>query len=511
MKKESRAMSNASSLSRNLLYNLSGPLLPILTAAICIPVLIRQIGTDRFGLLTIAWGLIGYFSLFDFGLGRSLTWQVSRYLGDDRQSDVSRLVRNALVLMACLSLIGSLIVAVFATGLIGWLKVPPQLLGETRNAFLLLGASIPLVVLTSGLRGVLEAFQRFDITNAIRMLQGFWTFTGPLCVLPFTVRLDAIVIVLVAGRLVTTIAYFVAVRSTLPVPRHESPSGAFRWRELLAYGGWTTLSSTLSPLMDYMDRFFISAFLGTAIVAFYTTPYELVYRLVIIPDGVLGVLFPLMAKRFTRSSGRVAGQEMLSLGAKLITVSVFPIILILVLATPSVLRWWVGTAFEQNSSLVMQLLAVGLLINSFARVPSSLIQASGRSDITAKFHLLELPLYVAGLLWMLDRAGIAGAALVWALRMLVDCSALLWVSHAVTGVPSATIRRVAILASVQVGAAAGAIFVGGFAWKVAYGAGALLVFGSVFYRHILLESERQMLRESARRLKARLSSGGALS
>jgi len=503
-------MSNASSLSRNLLYNLSGPLLPILTAAICIPMLIRHIGTDRFGLLTIAWTLIGYFSLFDFGLGRSLTWQVSRCLGDERHSEVAAIVRSALILMTWLSLIGSLVVAVSSGVLIGWLKVPPPLLDETRSAFLLLGASIPLVVLTSGLRGVLEAFQRFDITNAIRMMQGVWTFAGPLCVLPFSVRLDAIVIVLVAGRLATTIAYYAAVRRMLPASDHKTRLGALRQRELLSYGGWTTLSNTLSPVMDYMDRFFISSFLGTAIVAFYTTPYELVYRLNIISEGVLGVLFPMMAKRVAHSTSRVAGPEMLSLGTRLITVSVFPFILVVVLATHQLLHWWVGPAFEHKSSLVMQLLAVGLLINSFAKVPSSLIQARGRSDITAKLHLVELPLYVAGLLWMLDHAGIAGAALVWTLRMLLDFILLLWMSNATAGVPLATIRSIAVLATAQFAAAAGAIFIDGTAWQISYGAGALLVLGTIFYRHVLLDSERQLVHGSARRLMALFSSSGAL-
>lgn len=506
-------MSDASSLSKNLVYNLSGPLLPILTAAICIPVLIRHIGTDRFGLLTIAWTLIGYFSLFDFGLGRSLTWQVSRYLGDGRLREVSGLVRSALILMAWLSLIGSLVVATSSGALTGWLKVPAPLLGETRNAFLLLGASLPLVVVTSGLRGVLEAFQRFDITNAIRMLQGVWTFAGPLCVLPYAVRLDAIVIVLVAGRLATTIAYFLAVRHVLPASSRQADRRAPRQgerRALLTYGGWTTLSNTLSPVMDYMDRFFISALLGAATVAFYTTPYELVYRLNIISEGVLGVLFPMMAKRLACSQGRAAAAEMLSLGTKLITASVFPLILIVVLASHPVLRWWVGAVFEQKSALAMQLLAVGLLINSLAKVPSSLIQANGRSDITAKLHVVELPVYVAGLLWMLDRAGIAGAALVWALRMLLDFGLLLWMSRVAANVPAPTLSRIALLAGVQIAAAAGAVFVGGIAWKLVYGAGILLVFGAVFYRYVLLESERRLLREAARRLISVFSGRGAL-
>ena len=501
-------MSRNSSLSRNLCFNLSGPLLPFFVAGLCIPVLIRNIGTDRFGLLTIAWTVVGYFSLFDFGLGRSLTWQVSRRLGEGRQNEIADLVRSALIVMACLSVIGSVVVAAFASEFIRWLGVPQPLLGETRSAFLLLGASIPLVVLTSGLRGVLEAYQRFDITNAVRMLQGFWTFAGPVCMLPFSVHLNAMVTVLVVGRLATTIAYGVAVRNVVPVSDRNTCVVMLHQKELLSYGGWTTLSNMLSPVMDYMDRFFISSFLGTAIVAFYTTPYEFVYRLNIISEGILGVLFPLMAKRIASNQVWSAGPEMLSLGTKLITASVFPVILIILLGAHPLLRWWVGPVFEQKSSEVLQLLAIGLLINSLAKVPSNLIQANGRSDITAKLHLAELPFYIACLLWMLTHFGIVGAALVWALRMLLDFGLLLWMSYAVAAVPLKVVGDVAVLAIVQLAALGGAIFVGGPGWQAVYGAGVLLLSVSAFYRYVLVDSERLLLRNSARRIIAFLASKG---
>jgi len=63
---------------------------------------------------------------------------------------------------------------------------------------------------------------------------------------------------------------------------------------------------------------------------------------------------------------------------------------------------------------------VGVLVNSLAQVPYAQIQAFGRPDLTAKFHLIELPLQVA-LVWALVTTwGIAGAALAWSIRITVD-------------------------------------------------------------------------------------------
>ena len=38
-----------------------------------VPPLVRLLGVDRFGVLALAWIIVGYFSLFDLGMGRALT------------------------------------------------------------------------------------------------------------------------------------------------------------------------------------------------------------------------------------------------------------------------------------------------------------------------------------------------------------------------------------------------------------------------------------------------------
>jgi O-antigen/teichoic acid export membrane protein len=86
---------------------------------------------------------------------------------------------------------------------------------------------------------------------------------------------------------------------------------------------------------------------------------------------------------------------------------------------------WVGESFADESTLVLQLLAVGLVINSLAQVAVSLIQAVGRPDLTAKRHLLELPVYVALMLLAIPAGGIEAAAGVWLLWAGVDAGILI--------------------------------------------------------------------------------------
>ena len=56
-------------LARNMIFNFAGQAAPLLVALFAIPLLIDGLGTARFGVLALAWIVIGYFSFFVLGLG----------------------------------------------------------------------------------------------------------------------------------------------------------------------------------------------------------------------------------------------------------------------------------------------------------------------------------------------------------------------------------------------------------------------------------------------------------
>ena len=89
-------------LARNTLWNLAGNGAPLLVAVFSIPILIHGLGKDRFGVLTLAWALIGYASLFDIGLGRALTQLVAKKLGGGEDHEIPALAWTSLLLMAAL-------------------------------------------------------------------------------------------------------------------------------------------------------------------------------------------------------------------------------------------------------------------------------------------------------------------------------------------------------------------------------------------------------------------------
>jgi O-antigen/teichoic acid export membrane protein len=307
------------------------------------------------------------------------------------------------------------------------LKVPLGLQAETLRSFEVLAASIPVVTVTSGLRGILEAQQRFRILNFIRIPTGAFSFAGPLLVLPFSHSLIAVIVVLILGRVIGCAAHLLACLHSMPVLRRSFALERAVVGPLVQFGGWMTVTNIVGPLMTYLDRFLVGAVLSVSAVAYYTAPFDLVARLSFIPQAIAGVLFPAFAVSLVQDTDRTV--LLISRGVKYIFLAMFPIVLITVALAPEGLRLWLGQSFAQNSESVLRWLAAGVFANSLASVPFALIQGAGRPSTTAKLHLLELPLYMV-VVWLLtNRLGIAGAAIAWTGRVIVDMVLLFFFAH----------------------------------------------------------------------------------
>jgi len=79
-------------LARNTVLNFIGQALPLLVGILVIPFIIRSLGTERFGILTLAWIVIGYFSLFDMGLSRATTKFVAEIISRGKSEKLPALV-----------------------------------------------------------------------------------------------------------------------------------------------------------------------------------------------------------------------------------------------------------------------------------------------------------------------------------------------------------------------------------------------------------------------------------
>jgi len=410
---------SSKSIANNVLANLAGQFIPILVAVICLPSILAALGVDRLGVLNLAWVIVGYFSILDLGLGRSITFFIANKSHSDDEVKLSQIVWLAIFVIGILGALVSFIAIITAPILVDRVfAVPDQIRSETLDSFVMLGLSIPLVMVSSGLRGVLEGFHQFKIINVVRIPVGIFTYASPLLFIHYSNSLVYPVMMIVIARLVNTLIFFSYARRFLPVCGIKWGSDIkVGLLHLARFGGWMTISNVIGPLMTYMDRFLIGAMLSTAAVAYYSTPYEVVTKLWLIPIALTGVLFPSFA---AYQNDVTKTKRLLEGSIRLVIFGIFPATFFLVAFSSEILRLWLGVSFSNASTDVLRWLAFGVFLNCIAQVYSTFLQSTGRSDMTAKFHIFELLFYVPLVVWLTNNFGIVGTSWAWVARVAID-------------------------------------------------------------------------------------------
>jgi O-antigen/teichoic acid export membrane protein len=405
----------AGALARNAALNLVGQGAPLVIAVVAMPFVVGGLGMDRFGLLTLAWVVLGYLNLFDLGLGKAATKFVAEALAARDDAAVARVAWTALLIQAIVGIVGTAALLALTPFLVGrMLNVPPELAQEATATFRILALSAPVTLLFNASRGLLEAAERFDLVNAVRAPLNSTTYLVPLAGAFGGWRLPAIVGLLVAARAAGfAVQLWLAMRVLPPlrtrprIDRAEAP-------RLLGFGGWVTVAGVLGPLLLYLDRFLIGALLTMAAVGYYAAPFEAMTRLWIVPGAIAAALFPAFSAAGRRVDPRVLAFH--DTAVRFLLVGIGPALVAAAVLARPILELWLGAAFADQAAAVFGILLIGSIPGLLAPLPGTILQGLGRPDLLARVYLAEVPAN-ALLVWGLVSAfGLPGAAASYAIR-----------------------------------------------------------------------------------------------
>jgi O-antigen/teichoic acid export membrane protein/glycosyltransferase involved in cell wall biosynthesis len=421
---ESASRVGGPALARNTAWNLAGYGLPLVAAALAIPLLIDGLGVERFGILTLGWVVLGYFHVFDLGLTRATTKLVADSVGTRRTGRIAEYVWAAAAMQLILGLVGASTLIVAAGPLTEWVfEIPDSLVREARLSFLVLATSIPFVFVTGSFQGALVGGQRFDLVNVARVPFSVANYVLPLVGLAVGWSLPGIMTLLAGARVVSLGAHVWLCAWVFPSIVKSMSLHLRRVRELLAFGAWVTVSGAVGPVLVYLDRFVLGTMVSVAAVGYYAAPAELVMRLLIIPGALAATLFPALSTlTLQRETDRA--RLLIARSTKYLVMSTGLGSIVLIVYAPDIVLLWLGPTLGPESVVVLRILAAGALLNSVAHVPYAALHAHGRPDIPAKFHLLELPAHAALLFILVAAWGTAGAAVAWTVRAGLDAGLL---------------------------------------------------------------------------------------
>jgi len=410
---------------RNTAFNITGQILPGIIGIIAMPFVIRGLGTEAFGILSLAWLVVGYFALFELGMGKATTKFAGEYIGQKKYDELQGLVWTSLAMQIFLGILaGAFLTAISPFLAHKVFKISPLLVEDAINVFRLLSISLPVIMSTTTLQGLLEAGQRFDLVNKITIPANSLNFAIPLFCVLLNINLISIVFFLVLSRCAVFFVFLIISIRVFPLLK-----GNFidlkKVKVLFGFGGWVAISNVLIPLLSYLERFLIAALLSAKALAYYTPPYEIISRIPIIPSSLTRVLYPIFSGySVTNENKKIEALALRSL--KYILIIMIPLSMLLITFAGDILYFWLGDEFAKQSTFLFQILVAAVFLNCLAQIPFILLYGLGRPDIKAKFDMLEVPLFLGLSYGFITHLGLNGAAISKFIIALVDTLLLFW-------------------------------------------------------------------------------------
>ena len=412
------------SVGRDSMYNLAGSLTPLVLALVTIPLYLSAIGTERYGALAIAWLILGYFGLFDLGLGRATAQRIAT-LHESSADHRARVFWTAAGVNIGLGIVGAALLYAGANYFFTYqFEAPPELISEALEAVPFLALAVPVATLTGVAMGALQGREHFLDVNASTVAG-----TSLFQLLPLAVaylsgpELKWLVLAAVIARLLGLLIFYTRVQKRL-LKKTRPEFDRSEWKALLKFGGWVSVTTLIGPLIIIADRFLIGAAIGATAVAVYSVAFDVARRLSIIPNALGQAIFPRIAKA---SDEKRRDLMLQSLGSLDIIMTV-PVIGAIFLIGPF-LELWVGQEVGAAATIICQILLVAYWANAFAIVPFVRLQAQGRPDIVTKVIVAQAPFHLAALYFALLHYGVVGAAIVVAARSIIEVFVLLYFAN----------------------------------------------------------------------------------
>ena len=260
-------------IAKNSFYNIAGYLIPGVLSIPILGFMARDLGVEKFGLFTIILAIVGYASIFDIGITRSVIREIAIYKRN--KDEILKILSTSAVIVVALGIIAGFLITIFNTKISEFLNVSKFVTKDFLDSLAIVAFSIPLYLLTQVWCSLLEGREEFLKLNIYKTFSSTMVVVFPALALLIESSLSYAVMGLLIARFLSLLLIKLYCRDF---------SSNFKFyndvfKRLISFGGWVAVSNFISPIMSYFDRFILANKMGASMVGFYTAPSEAISRI----------------------------------------------------------------------------------------------------------------------------------------------------------------------------------------------------------------------------------------
>ena len=404
------------SVKRNIIANYLGGGWSAVMGLAFIPVYIRYVGIEAYGLIGVYASLQAWFALLDMGLSPTINREMSRFTaGIHTPQSIRDLLKSVEMIYLGIAVLLAVVVIGMASWIAtDWLKVEVLSIRSVTHALMITGLIIGFrwvdTLYRSALLGLQHQVWLNSVTAAFATVRGLGTIAVLALISP---TIQAFFLFQAITYAVETIILARQTHHYLPTPPNPPKFSFDALRGVWSFAAGMTIITFLATLLTQVDKLLLSTLLPLEQFGYFILANTVAGALSILIAPISNVAYP----RFTElvASGDEKGLiTQYHKFAQLLTISVIPATLILIFFSHQIIYLWThNLATTDAVAPILSVWVIGTALNGLMHVPYMAQLAHGWSRLTVIVNTIAAIIIIPAFLVFVPRYGVMAAAWIW--------------------------------------------------------------------------------------------------
>lgn len=403
------------SLKRNIVANYVGQGWTALMGLAFIPVYIRFLGVEAWGLVGFMTMLQAWLTLLDMGLAPTLSREMARFqAGAHDAQSIRDLLRSLEVIYGVIAVAVVGIVWPAPWVAVHWLSAAQMSSESIAHAIGIMGLVLAARMVEQVYRGAIQGLQQQVWLNAAQSLLATLRWAGVIGVLAWVT--PSIETFFLWQGLVSILTVVVLARQTyrwLPPGKRPARFDIAAIARIRRFAGGMAATTLLTLLLTQVDKLMLSKLVSLEVFGYYTLAASVASALYFMMTPITTAVLPRMNELVAKSEQQALIDTYHRASQWLAAVLIPAALVIAAFAEPLLLAWTGKVSLAEQVSPLLAVLALGTLCNGFMIVPYSAQLAHGWTGFAVRVNIVAVCCIVPAILWAVPRFGAIGAAWVW--------------------------------------------------------------------------------------------------
>lgn len=420
------------SLKNNIVASYTSQIYLIFISIAILPIYIKYMGPEAYGLVGFFAMLQGLFNLLDFGLTPTISRQTAQYnAGVETALNFRRLFRALSLIFTVIAILGGSALYILDNYIAThWLKLDNLNIDDVLFCLEVMAICVALRWMTGLYRGVISGFEHIVWLSIVNSIIATLRFPGVLLYMyyfGFTIKSFFVFQLIIA-----LIEFLVlSVKSFWLLPK-ISTQEFIGWsikpvKPLLGFALTIAVTSSIWVLVTQLDKLVLSGILPLSDYGYFTLAVLVAGGVLQLSAPISSPIMPRLARLHAEAKYKQMVQTYLDATQFIAIIVVTSGIVLAGLAKPVLYAWTGDMDLTIKTAPVLMLYALGNALLSLVAFPYYLQYAKGNLKYHFIGNLLLIIALIPSIIWAAKKYGAVGAGWIWLITQAIYL--IFWVSY----------------------------------------------------------------------------------